>query len=126
MTDQDEYQSPEPLRTYDAKIYIRDRKKCLERGCRNLETRCKDCGRLVCNKTLPPLLEWIKVETKFDSETGDMHSNVPFARLLVTNGKWVDYVDHYGWDDGVYYFSNDTGKLYGVTHFMNLPEPPKE
>ena len=57
MTDQDEYQSPEPLRTYDAKIYIRDRKKCLERGCRNLETRCKDCGRLVCDKTLPPFLD---------------------------------------------------------------------
>lgn len=68
-------------------------------------------------------MEWIEVKAYCDSE-GNIFSNVPFGRLFVTNGKWVEYVDGHGWDDQEYYFHNGTGKLQGVTHFMPFPKPP--
>lgn len=35
-----------------------DRTKCIEWGCRNLQTICLDCGRVVCTKTLPKAEDW--------------------------------------------------------------------
>jgi len=70
-------------------------------------------------------MEWKKVKTHFDPETCDFDSNVPREVLLVSNGKWVQYIQEHGWDDTEYYFHNGTGKLDGVTHFMTLPNPPE-
>ncbi len=35
--------------------YFEDENECTKRGCRTLETRCKDCGRLVADRILPQL-----------------------------------------------------------------------
>lgn len=72
-------------------------------------------------------MEWIKVETHWDSETSGYFSNVPYSQeLLVSNGKWVKYINEHGWDKDEYYFHDGIGKLEDVTHFMLFPEPPKK
>lgn len=119
MTDQDDSQSPKPLRTLEARLYVRDRQKCLERGCRNLETRCNDCGRLVCDKTLPDLVQWISVKDRLPQKND---------KYLTWNG--YDTQFHY-FEDGYFLMSIGLVIRYvndeiPFTHWMPLPQPPKE
>ncbi len=69
-------------------------------------------------------MNWIKVEIQ-DTKLGNRVTNVPFGRILVSDGTMVEYVDEHGWDKEEYYFYNGTGKMKGITHFMLLPNAPK-
>jgi hypothetical protein len=69
-------------------------------------------------------IKWIKIETKFDPESG-YNSNVPFGEMLIFDGNRVQYIDEHGWDKDEYYFHNGCGKVDNVTHWMPLPKPPK-
>ena len=35
--------------------------QCTISGCRLLQTTCVTCGRIVCTKALPAMLEWVKM-----------------------------------------------------------------
>jgi hypothetical protein len=72
-------------------------------------------------------MEWVKVNWKWDLETSEHFTNVPYGwELLVSNGEWVKYVNEHGWDKQEYYFHDGLGKLEGVTHFMIFPNPPEK
>lgn len=60
-------------------------------------------------------MQWISVK-----------NDIPFEPILITNGKWVKYIEEHGWNGEKYYFHDGTGQLKNVTHFMLIPKPPKE
>jgi len=102
--------------------------KCTESGCRNLETRCKDCGRCVCEKKFPKS-EWIGVEDRFPPNEDWVlvlckgfffHIESPLKQtpsLRIFEGR---FIRSWGWDLP---FCGD--KDVHVTHWMPLPTPPE-
>lgn len=95
--------------------------ECTIRGCRTLETKCKDCGRLVNEAIFPlPTNEWVSIKDKTPKDIYPYHE--PCPEVLVSYpwgikighqfqcGEWVD--DHL--------HTIDT-----VSHWMPLPEAPK-
>jgi hypothetical protein len=63
-------------------------------------------------------MEWISVKDRRPHHQ---------RKIIITNGKWVDVTEEHGMDDNdEYYFNNGTGKVESVSHWMPLPEPPKE
>lgn len=90
--------------------------KCHATGCRNLETVCKDCARVVCTKTLPPMQEWISVKDKYPKHGDD---------VLATDGKKVKEMPFFMWDNGPSW--TVSARFMGpITYWMLLPEPPKD
>lgn len=85
--------------------------------CRYLQTTCINCGRIVCHKTLPEALEWIKIKDKAP----------PFMRDVVF---YADGDTCLGWnettepgEDPSYYTREG---LENITHWMPIPEPPEK
>ncbi len=66
-------------------------------------------------------MKWTNVKKRFPNEDGEY-----FTDILITNGKCVIQCNEHGWDKEEYYFHDGTGKVDGITHWMPLPEPPKE
>jgi hypothetical protein len=56
--------------------------ECNIRGCRNLETVCKDCGRVICTKTLPQ-------EIQIQEEWGSSHP-ISFAKATLCDAEGND------------------------------------
>ena len=95
--------------------------ECQNRGCRNLETKCKDCGRLVCDKTLAEVQEWISIEdrlppTNFAVLTIDQFYKDVFCFGILSS----DEEDFY--NSSIFNIPPD----FNVTHWMPLPKPPEE
>lgn len=70
-------------------------------------------------------MEWIKVETSFDHETGDHESNVYGYPIMVYSNGVVQQIEEHGWDGDEYYFHDGCGKMDNVTHWMPLPHGPE-
>lgn len=101
--------------------------KCTESGCRNLEQRCLDCGRLVCSYKFPDAktvtineyysgMRWISVDEALPEEG---------ERVLTYNPKCGEgcCVDiDYRFDKD---FWESQGVFSEITHWMPLPKPPK-
>lgn len=100
---------------------------CQIRGCRNLETRCKDCGRLVCEKTFNPH-EWISIQDEMPPK------DEPF--LGITTGKRIEMLE---WKERI--INGENKGWFGFycpccccnghcsdnfSLWMPLPESPKE
>ena len=94
--------------------------ECESRGCRNLAWKCADCGRTDAT-VLTMYKQWISVDEL-----------VPPAMqtvLLCINGKVLP-----GWNESVQpeedpsycTWEGDPFGAEGVTHWMQLPSPPKE
>lgn len=86
--------------------------ECEKRGCRNLEWRCKDCGRLV-NTAEFPKSEWISVKDRLPEDDKQVIGWMP------DQYKFMTYED----DTGVWY--DEEYINWEVTHWMPLPELPK-
>lgn len=94
--------------------------KCTISGCRDLETICKDCGRVVCTKIFLPPDEWISVQNELPKDIFFGHES---PEVLVLNswgikvgrqfncGEWVD--------EHLY-------TIDAVTHWMPLPKMPEK
>jgi hypothetical protein len=112
--------------------------KCTESGCRNLEWKCADCGRIASTATIaknPGYGEWISIKDQLPQE-GELvlilvdRRSPNIEKCLKLNGwpMWPQKIAHYGRispnmdlmfiDQGHYSFS--------PTHWMPLPEPPHE
>lgn len=82
------------------------------RGCRNLETKCVDCDRVVNTATLSEKWPWISVKDKLPAN--DRYVLVVIGDFVdicfYEDGKWLDkeYIDH------------------EVSYWMELPEVPQE
>lgn len=92
--------------------------KCTEFGCRNIEWKCADCGRVVMTGMLENMGEWRDVKDPppdhehvlvFDTQEG-------ICRGYVWGKDWTHYpLGSYASD----------GCLFHVTHWMPLPKPPE-
>lgn len=104
--------------------------QCLIRGCRNLETKCADCGQLVISRIMPPAMEWIYIEERLPQD-GDIvlcYQTYPkdlqrkFLHRPLRNcfRQIVRYSEYFQ------SFTNIQGRLLPfVSHWMPLPEPPR-
>lgn len=118
---------------------------CHKRGCRNLETKCLDCGRAV-NKMTAICGEWRVFEIKKNSQFEDVqapYDGAPF--LACVWGKWTGeaiFARHYdaqnrcpGKYDFFYITENPEYEglqikieedPFPITHWQPLPEPPND
>lgn len=93
--------------------------KCTDSGCRNLEWKCADCGRIASTATVaknPGYGKWIDREKEFpdcDRILCFGQDDIHIRRLIET--KW-----------GNHYVSTDIDdtKNYEWTHWMPLAEAP--
>ncbi len=109
--------------------------KCLTHGCRNLQTTCIDCGRVVSTATFIKENEWISVKDRlpkdkqecfvygklehqevFDIHKAIFHFNIEVDDEINKNRYYESQFWEYEW---AYDFEI-------VTHWMPLPLPPKE
>jgi hypothetical protein len=94
----------------------RDVNQCTIRGCRTLETRCKDCGRLVCDaKKDQWVMEWISVKDKLPKE---------HEWIIGGNSKRVEFGVWMGEKIGFTLPDYDYMCLE-ITHWMPIPTPPE-
>lgn len=105
---------------------------CTVRGCRTLETRCKDCGRLVSTADFKDA--WISVKDKLP----EMYEYVlVFAQMPGTNEPCPISIARYDskkWE----FFNDDSNNACAcgdltwnieseeITHWMPLPRIPSE
>ena len=90
---------------------------CNKHGCRNLKWVCDDCGRVVSKATCPKLDGWISVKqlpamTKFPQE---------YLVYLRQGQIRVGYFH----GDRFYISCECCFEDNPITHYMDLPEPPK-
>lgn len=93
--------------------------ECQKRGCLNLETRCKDCNRLVADRILPPQ-EWISVNDRFPEEGQAVlcFDSYYFVKIFTFfDGEPTFY------DGDRLWTGRPLGILECVSHWMPLPEP---
>src|ERR1700684_4185993 len=92
--------------------------ECTKSGCRNFETICKDCRRVICTKTFQAANEWI---FPIDDEASTWWPRDKRVLACDANG-WVNILkmtEHgFELDDG-----GEAGDM--PIAWMNLPEPPK-
>ena len=99
--------------------------ECTEKGCRNLETRCLDCDRVVNTAQFGAIRSnseqlddgWISVKAK-----------LPTEHVWIEIGSSIEKKTWRGiYMDGKF-LEPDLGykEITNVTHWMPLPEPPKE
>lgn len=68
-------------------------------------------------------MEWISVKDRLPDKNGDFLAYVPNEKDNTKERvETLYYMDINNWFKGDYY----SRKVYGVTHWMPLPEPPKE
>ncbi len=90
--------------------------KCLQRGCRNLETKCSDCGRIVNTATFKPIgTEWISVKDRLPP--------LDIKVLFCDTDGWM--YTGYNAEDG---FETACGEECGtkVAYWMPLPKLPED
>lgn len=119
--------------------------ECHISGCRNLDTKCADCGRLVISRIMPPLepqmmkklmdlhqiihdlqeklhCRWISIKDRLPEEGELVLTNRGASSDLRME---VDYLVYF--EDGHKTWSCTREKEQSlVTHWMPLPHPPKE
>ena len=99
--------------------------RCNQRGCRNLEYRCKDCGRVVNEVNiieLTPEERWISVKTRLPTEKGGY---LIFVYGEIEKSEWTQCLLEWGFKD---LYDEEFGEAYPkkeVTHWMPFPDPPK-
>lgn len=98
---------------------------CHITGCRSLETKCKNCGRVVKTADFKPPYEWVSIKDRMPETDTDV--------LVYINGKIkIDYrtEDYYPSDDDDDLISDYSWHKHGSMNnndwWMSLPEPPKE
>lgn len=99
---------------------------CEINGCRNLQTTCADCGRMVCEKILPKGEGWISVEDAFPE---NKQSVLCYGCYSYDNEDWNVYPSIYQANYlsiGYWEVVNEMSCIMEVTHWMPLPKPPKE
>ncbi len=87
--------------------------KCTISGCRNLQTACSDCGRVICTKIFLSPIEWTSLDEKYCNVIADQH-------YLITDGKIISMGQYVGcglWSCPAF--------MGCPTHYMHLPELPK-
>lgn len=92
--------------------------ECHIRGCRNLETICKDCGRVVCTKELND--GWISCKERLP---------VPGTYIILYHEKIGCCPGYFAMFNEFYrfLFGNEYCELCkSVEKWMPLPQPPKE
>ena len=105
-------------------LYEENRKKkaemnaCKIRGHLNLQHVCKDCGQVVCEKTLPEQDEWVSVQERMPKIR-----EFPNHEVLTWNGIEVRARTYSFYETGKCYF-NDMGNP-NIAHWIPLPENPK-
>lgn len=92
---------------------------CYQRGCRNLEWRCKDCSRVVNTATFGD--GWKKIEDGYPKVgqrvlAVDMNEEKPFVDTLTYFGLYQDAHD----------WSSYTCNTFDPTHWRDYPELPKD
>lgn len=108
--------------------------KCQESGCRSLQTTCTDCGRVVITREFAPGCEWISVKDRLPEEYAyclvfakkEGTEPSPFSIARQYQGVWEMMSDE---DESNAVACGDlTWGMEGceVTHWVPLPEPPKE
>ena len=79
-------------------------KQCQISGCRQLQTICLTCGRVVCTKILPNPSEWISVKNRLPETDQNVlffyddkiHIGVFYGKSEKHNGiLWQSYIDGY-------------------------------
>ncbi len=120
--------------------------KCTDSGCRNLQTTCADCGRVVCTKTFKD-----PIEHPLDKIIVDMDSLIKTLEHLheeISKFQWIRIEDgrpprmrdvlllsdgkiYMGWDECVqleedpsFCCFDHTFDEESVTHWMRLPPLP--
>ena len=93
--------------------------KCIKRGCRNLEYRCKDCGRVVNTVTLPET-DWVSVKDRLPEDgEGVLTYDTNF-------GQRVDYMLKVDCMEEPYVWCNRLVTDWeAVTHWQPLPKAPE-
>ncbi len=88
---------------------------CYKTGCRNLETRCKDCGRITCSHEVRD--QWVKCSERTPSEE---------KKYLVSMGDWVTTCVWMGIDNPERPYEYTGWRLpYDWTQWMPIPDPPE-
>ncbi len=101
--------------------------ECKIRGCRNVQTICIDCGRLICEKILPKGPEWIRVENEMPEEGQTV---MCYNGMVCTGFYQSEYYPQErskkGWNLDISEEESTTfsPERYNITHWMPLPEPP--
>lgn len=94
---------------------------CQIRGCRHIETKCADCGRLVMDRVLPTNDEWIDVNDHLPNDKDHMvlaaDCNDKYSVMAL-----VKYVEGFWWIESQIEDVRDLKP----THWMRLPKPPEE
>jgi len=98
--------------------------QCQIRGCRKLEWKCADCGQTVSTATLILRGQWISVK---DGPPPPMET----VLLCVDENVIVDWNESTQANEDPSYCSWESWPEAfisgeGVTHWMALPEPPKD
>lgn len=109
--------------------------ECTKFGCRNLEWKCADCGRIASTATIaksPGIGEWIKCEDRLPYSGqwciafGKRKFEVDWDRTdrEEPNSVWNAYYDH-----SIFYSLVLSEQLNGAeleaSHWMPLPNPPE-
>lgn len=108
--------------------------ECIIRGCRNLNTICEDCGRLVVSRILPPSIEWIPIKEKIPEEylwvlvlamNNESSQPCPISFAMLRDDEW--YFLNEGFNNAVVHGDSWSDMMTSdITHWMALPDLPKE
>ncbi len=98
-------------------------KQCQIRGCRYLQTSCLTCGRLVCEKTLPPRQSWIKLTACKPKKLEECW----IAHYLPSGDKEAGHCYSFATFLGDRFIAFNSDKtIPNVTHWMPLPDGPED
>lgn len=96
--------------------------KCQISGCRNLETRCKNCGRLIVSKIFENLIHWIDVDDDIPEKNEmvlvcDSINEITAVAVLIEDENCLHW-------DSIY--RKDVDPDWEITHWAKLPDSAKE
>jgi len=101
--------------------------KCTISGCRNLQTVCNDCGRVVCTATFKSPNEWINVKDRLPEKDQKVIFYVLDRELIyagyfsIDNHRSLSSGERFRENLDDWWFDEET-----ITHWMPLPKPPEE
>lgn len=95
--------------------------ECTIRGCRNLEWKCADCGRVASTATIanvPGYGKWISIENQLPELENWVLGVDKFHEIRVCQRekRWRS-------EEGEWYYSHQ--HIFFPTHWMPLPDLPK-